>query len=67
MNNNKKSLLTYGITKISITLELSPNTMQARKQGHEILMVFKENSYQRSNLYLVRFPFKSEEEIQTNI
>ena len=65
--NNKKSLLTYRVTKTRITLELSPNTMQARKQWSEILKVWKENNYQLSNLYQVRFSFKREEEIQTKI
>ena len=62
---NKKNQITHKGIPIRIIADLSIVTLQARKEGQDILKVIKENNLQPRLLYPARILFKYEGEIKS--
>ena len=63
---SEKQQITHKGIPIRITADLSIETLQARREGQDILQVMKENNLQpRSLLYPARISFKYEGEIKS--
>ena len=61
----EKQQITHKGIPISITADLSIETLQARREGQDILKVMKENNLQPRLLYPARISFKYEGEIKS--
>ena len=61
----EKQQITHKGIPISITVDLSIETLQARREWQDILKVMKENNLQPRLLYPVRISFKYEGEIKS--
>ena len=60
-----KQQITHKGIPIRITVDLSIETLQARREWQDILKVMKENNLQPRLLYLARISFKDEGEIKS--
>ena len=61
----EKQQITHKGIPIRITADLSIETLQARREGQDILKVIKENNLQPRLLYPARISFKYEGEIKS--
>ena len=61
----EKQQITHKGIPIRITADLSIETLQARKEGQDILKMMKENNPQSRLLYPARISFKYEGEIKS--
>ena len=61
----EKQQITHKGIPISITADLSIETLQARREWQDILRVMKENSLQPILLYPARISFRYEEELKS--
>ena len=60
-----KPTITHKVIPIKITVDLSIETLQARREWQDILKVMKENNLQPRLLYPARISFKYEREIKS--
>jgi len=60
----EKKQVTYKGTPIRLSAGFSTETLQARREWHDILNVMKEKNLQPSLLYPARFSFRFEGEIK---
>ena len=65
MQKGKNHQITHNGIPIRITADLSIETLQARREGQDILKVMKENNLQSRLLYPARISFKYEGEIKS--
>ena len=63
--NKEKQQITHKGIHIRITADLSIETLQARKEWHNILKMMKEKNLQPRLLYPARISFKYEGEIKS--
>ena len=61
----EKPQITYKATPIRLTADFSAETLQARKEWHDILKVMKGKSLQPRLLYLARISFRFDGEIKS--
>ena len=63
----EKKQITYGGTLIRLLADFSVETLQARREWHDILNVMKGKNLQLRLLYLARLSFRFEGEIKSFI
>ena len=61
----KKQQITYKGISIRITVDLSIETLQTRREWQDIIKVIKEKNLQPKLLYQARISFRYEEEIKS--
>ena len=61
----EKRQITYKGTPISLTADFSAETLQARREGHDILKVMKRKNLQPRLLYPARISFRFDGEIKS--
>ena len=61
----EKQQVTYKGNPISLTADLSAETLQTRREWHDIFKVLKGNNLQPRLLYLARISFKIDGEIKS--
>ena len=61
----EKKQITYKGTLIRLSADFSKETLQARREWHDILNVMKGKNLQPRLLYLTRFSFRFEGEMKT--
>ena len=61
----EKRQITYKGTSIRLTADFSAETLQARREGHDILKVMKGKNLQPRLLYPTRISFKFDGEIKS--
>ena len=63
--SREKKQITYKGTLIRLSADSSAETLQARREGHNILKVMKGKNLQQRLLCLARFPLRLEGEIKS--
>ena len=61
----EKKQITYKRTPIRLLADFSAETLQARREWHDILNLMKGENLQPRSLYQARLSFRFEEEIKT--
>ena len=61
----EKRQITYKGTPIRLTADFSAETLQARREWHDIFKVMKRNKLQPRLLYLARISFRFDREIKS--
>ena len=61
----EKNQVTYKGTPIRLSADLSAETLQARREGHDVLNMMKGKNLQPRFLYPARLSFRFEGEIKT--
>ena len=65
IESNKGKMTTYKGTPIRLTADLSAETLQAKREWHDIFKVMNGKNLQPSTLYPARISFRFDGEIKT--